>query len=88
MITKEQLKDKVMEMIPQVTEGMEKNLARLIADCESVVSLDDYEDNYLLPKMLLMALLQEEMFQYKTFSATRKEQLKCEKLINLLYTLL
>lgn len=67
MQTKEQIKEKVLQMIPQVAEGMTKNLDRVLENIEYAVNLEGHKDNYILPKMILRALLKEEMFQYKTF---------------------
>lgn len=68
MQTKEQIKEKVLQMIPQVAEGMTKNLDKVLENIEGVENLEKYDDDYSLPKMVLQALLKEEMFQYQILS--------------------
>lgn len=84
MQTKEQIKEKVLQMIPQVVEGMTKNLDRVLENIECVENLEGHEDNYILPKMVLRALLKEEMFQYKAFYNEKQANKITEKLYALI----
>lgn len=67
MQTKEQIKEKVLQIIPDIAEQMAENLERILANCELVVDLEKYDNNYLLPKMIICALLEEEKFQYGVY---------------------
>lgn len=85
MQTKEQIKEKVLQMIPQAAEGMAKNLDRVLKKIEYAVNLEKQEDDYILPKLILQALLKEEIFQHKTFYYTdRDEKIMIDKLYALI----
>ena len=84
MQTKEQIKEKVLSMIPKVVEGMTKNLDILLSECDHIVDLEEQDDNYVIPKLMLRALLKEEMFQYETYMDTKRQK----KLLEQFYSLI
>ena len=84
MITKESIKERVLSMIPKVAEGMTHNLDIMLSECENVINLEAEEDNYIVPKMFIRALLKEEMFQYETYIEKKRQ----DKIVEQLYTLI
>lgn len=84
MQTKEQLKGKVLEMIPQIVVGMTKNLDKVLDNIECAVNLEKYDNDYILPKGIVRALLKEEMFQYHIFINGRASN----EIIDKLYALI
>lgn len=62
-MTKEQLREKTEQLIRESAERMCANINKAINS--GAIDLDDYEDNYELPKIVLGALLRNESFQYK-----------------------
>lgn len=84
MITKRQLKAKTKELIKNSTKHMVENIDKAIAS--GAIDLNSYEDNYILPKILLCALLKEEMHQYKPLGDDRKKTMQKE--IDNIYSLL
>lgn len=81
MITKEQLKQKTLHLIEEgVINGMIKNLDKLVES--DIADLDKFDNDFILPRIFLNALLQEEQFQYKLHEPTRQEK----KLVEQLYS--
>ena len=72
MITKRQLKAKTKELIKNSTKHIDKAIA------SGAIDLNSYEDNYILPKILLCALLKEEMHQYKPLGDDKKKTMQKE----------
>ncbi len=72
-MTKNQARKKTRELIRRSTERMRKNLERVFLS--GAVNLQSYEDNYVLPTAITLALLKEEMteFQPTTFSQYKKQ---------------
>lgn len=89
MVTKNQIKEKVLQMIPDVAINMTKNLGIVISECESVIRLEDFDNDYVLPKLILQALLKEEIFQYQATYITKSKCVKnTDKLVEKLYALI
>lgn len=89
MITKEQVKEKVLLMLPDAVKHMTTNLDIVLSECESVVKLEDFDNNYILPKLILQALLKEEIFQYNVNSVYKDNYRKNhDKVVEQLYTLI
>ena len=75
MLIKEKAIKRVMEMYDnQGRNHLHERLNRLLNS--GYVYLDDYEDNYLLPKILLSALLDELSWQYLPFIKEYREEVK------------
>lgn len=71
-MTKNQARKKTRELIRRSTDRMRKNIERVFMS--GAVNLPSYEDNYQLPTAIMLALLKEEMRQFKPsdFSAYKK----------------
>lgn len=61
-MTKKELRKKTRELIREVNKHMRENLERVIK--EDMTDHSQYENNWLLPKTVLLALLKEEQHQY------------------------
>lgn len=61
-MTKKELRKKTRELIREVNKHMRINLERVIK--EKMTDPSEYENNWLLPKTVLLALLKEEQHQY------------------------
>lgn len=70
-MTKQQAIKKFKEMLPELKEAMIKDCEKLL-DCGGV-NLPDYEDNYLLPKILMTAILERQIWQYRPHTKEAKE---------------
>lgn len=70
-MTKKEARKKTRELIRRSTERMRKNLERVFLS--GAVNLPSYEDNYVLPTAIMLALLKEEMTE---FSPTNYSQYK------------
>ena len=72
-MTKNQARKKTRELIRRSTERMRKNLEKVFLS--GAVNLPSYEDNYLLPIAIMLALLEEETRQFKPsqFSQYKKQ---------------
>ena len=57
-MTKNQARKKTRELIRRSTERMRKNLEKVFLS--GAVNLPSYEDNYVLPTAIMLALLEEE----------------------------
>ena len=69
-MTKEQVIEKVNKLINESADCMKKNVDRVLNN--GSVDIENYEDNFLLPKIILQALLKEESFQYKLEGKDKK----------------
>ena len=58
-MTKKEARKKTRELIRRSTERMRKNLEKVFLS--GAVNLPSYEDNYVLPTAIMLALLKEEM---------------------------
>lgn len=61
-MTKKELRKKTRELIRDVSKHMRTNLERAIK--ENMMNSNEWEDNWVLPKATLLALLCEEQRQY------------------------
>lgn len=61
-MTKKQTRKKTRKLIHDVSKDMRKNLDRILK--QNMVNCSKFDDNWLLPKAILMALLLEEQHQY------------------------
>lgn len=66
MPTRKQVMDKINEMLPDVTASIIKSSERFIKS--GAINLEAYEDNYVLPKILLAACLHDIAYQYEPFN--------------------
>lgn len=73
-------------MMPYVMEDMVKKLDKIVYDTNNVIDYDKFDDDYILPKLVLQALLKEEQFQFKLLDKTDYKYNK--KLIEQLYAIL
>ena len=70
-MTKKEARKKTRELIRRSADRMRKNLERVFLS--GAVNLPSYEDNYVLPTAIMLALLKEEMTE---FSPTNFSQYK------------
>ena len=72
-MTKNQARKKTRELIRRSTDRMRKNLERVFLSGD--VNLPSYEDNYLLPTAIILALLKQEMTEFAptNFSRYKKQ---------------
>lgn len=72
-MTKNQARKKTRELIRRSADRMRKNLERVFLS--GAVNPPSYEDNYVLPTAIMLALLKEEMtnFQPTNFSQYKKQ---------------
>lgn len=72
-MTKKEARKKTRELIRRSTDRMRKNIERVFQS--GAVNLPSYEDNYVLPTAIMLALLQEKMrnFQPTGFSQYKKQ---------------
>ena len=59
---KKAVERKTKELISQSAQYMRRNLKRVLR--YRVFDIDSYEDDYILPRIILQALLKEESFNY------------------------
>lgn len=72
-MTKKEARKKTRELIRRSAERMRKNVERVFLS--GAVNLPSYEDNYVLPTAIMLALLKEEMTNFKPtlFSQYKKQ---------------
>ena len=72
-MTKNQVRKKTRGLIRRSADRMRKNIERVFMS--GAVNLSSYEDNYVLPTAIMLALLKEEMreFQPSQFSQYKKQ---------------
>ena len=86
MTRKQKEKDiekKVRELVKDSTARMRKNIRRAI-DC-GALNLDEHEGDYIIPKIIFLALLKDISFQYHFLTTNEKEQKKYNKAIENIY---
>ncbi|MBE6319663.1 MAG: hypothetical protein E7075_01730 [Bacteroidales bacterium] len=81
-MTKKELRKRTRQLIQIVGRHMRKNLERVIK--EDMTDHSQYEDNWLLPKTVLLALLKEEQYQYRP--PEDRKYAKCKKLTEKIYS--
>ena len=82
-MTKKELRKKTRELIREVNKHMRINLERVIK--EDMTDHSQYENNWLLPKTVLLALLKEEQHQYRYPYPKEKVYVKMNKLKERIY---
>lgn len=72
-MTKNQARKKTRELIRRSTDRMRKNIEKVFMS--GAVNLPSYEDNYVLPTAIMLALLKEELENFKPtqFSQYKKQ---------------
>ncbi|MBQ9655942.1 MAG: hypothetical protein IJV38_07965 [Prevotella sp.] len=72
-MTKKEARKKTRELIRRSADRMRKNIEKVFLS--GAVNLPAYEDNYVLPTAIMLALLKEEMreFQPSQFSRYKKQ---------------
>lgn len=89
MTRKQKEKDidkKVRELIRESSENMRKNIKRAI-NC-GALDIDSHNGDYMIPRIILLALLKEESFQYKFHCATDKEKKKLYRKVENVYSMM
>lgn len=81
-MTKKELRKRTRQLIQIVGRHMRKNLERVIK--EDMTDHSQYENNWLLPKTVLLALLKEEQHQYRP--PEDRKYAKCKKLTEKIYS--
>lgn len=81
-MTKKELRRRTRQLIQIVGRHMRKNLERVIK--EDMTDHSQYENNWLLPKTVLLALLKEEQHQYRP--PEDRKYAKCKKLTEKIYS--
>lgn len=81
-MTKKELRKRTRQLIQIVGRHMRKNLERIIK--EDMTDHSQYENNWLLPKTVLLALLKEEQHQYRP--PEDKKYAKHKKLTERIYS--
>lgn len=61
-MTRNQARKKTRELIRHSAARMRKNLERVFLS--GAINLPSYEDNYVLPNAIMLALLEEEMTEF------------------------
>ncbi|MFX0183346.1 MAG: hypothetical protein ACFE95_09730 [Candidatus Hodarchaeota archaeon] len=62
-MTEEQFKSKVKDLKKGVNKLIDNRIEKILQS--GCVDLNDYEDNYILPKMFIYAVAEEIKFQFK-----------------------
>lgn len=73
-MTRQEVRKKTRELIRRSASDMRKNIERVLKS--GAINLEEYEDSYLLPKIIIIALLKEEIFQHEPPESFRKEAMK------------
>ena len=81
-MTKKELRKRTRQLIQIVGRHMRKNLELVIK--EDMPDHSQYENNWLLPKTVLLALLKEEQLQYRP--PEDRKYAKCKKLTEKIYS--
>lgn len=65
-MTKAQILAKVNEMKPDILELIDNRVEKALAS--GTLNIEDYEDNFILPKIIVSAIGSEIEFQYRPYS--------------------
>lgn len=74
MQTEEQLMAKIDSMIPELINSIREKAKELYHS--GGIDPEKYEDNFLLPKIILTATLKDQVWQYMPFSPEAKKIVK------------
>lgn len=76
-MTKKQARKKTRALIRDCAADMRRNLEKALSS--GAINLSEYEENWLLPKTILLALLKEQYREFSPdFSGTMGRQVKKE----------
>ena len=75
-MTKTQLRNYTNKLISEAVKGIRKNMEKAIAS--GSMNIQEAEDNYILPRSLLIALLNEEINQFDCSGTCYEKQVKKE----------
>ncbi|OPX89044.1 MAG: hypothetical protein A4E53_01652 [Pelotomaculum sp. PtaB.Bin104] len=67
-------KRKIDEMLPELMNKLREECARLYS-C-GALNVEEYEDNYLLPKIILCVALKNQSWQYRPLTQEGKKEAK------------
>ena len=73
-MTEQQLYQKTLELMEQVSERISDQIKTALKS--GAINLDQYEDNYLLPKILVTAILRQNADDYEPIGARDKKEVK------------
>lgn len=73
-MTKEQIRQKIDELLTTNTVEIRKRIEKVLAS--SCLSLECWEDDYRLPKILMSAVCEEMAFQWYPLNDQDKEELQ------------
>jgi len=76
--TKEQCLGKVAEMAAQISKHIREKAVQLLNS--GAVDLESYQDDYILPKILLVACLEHEADQWRPFPENKQARREINKL--------
>lgn len=62
-MTEQQFKSKVNDLKDQINELIDNRINRILQS--GCIDLNDFEDNYILPKIFIYAIAEEIKFQFK-----------------------
>lgn len=71
-MTKKQARQKTRRLIRDASDLMREKLEKALI-C-GAINFDNYDDDYELPRIILMALLKEATFQFKPIRDPKKQQ--------------
>ena len=80
-ITKAQVKEKVMGMVKDLPSFFSKKVDKILSS--GAVDLESYDDNFMLPKIIMVAIASELADQYR-LSGNRKFSSEVKNLISFL----
>ena len=85
-MSREELIEKCNQLFAQIAEAMPKDLEKLLAS--GGVDYESADNDYILPKRIICAILMHEQFQYKPFAWNKSDERKIKKEIEGYYTMI
>jgi len=73
-MTKAQFREKFADLLQQTNNRITERAEHLLAS--GAISLSDYEDDYLLPKIILTACLEDAVFQWRPYNPKYRAEVK------------
>ena len=73
-MTKQQLRQKFNELIRENNKMLREKLEKLLKS--GAIDLNNWEDNYVLPKLVMCAMGKEISFQWKPLSKDHKNEIE------------
>lgn len=77
-MTKKEAREKTRKLVRNCAQSMRKNIEKILEN--KSVDISSYDNNYVLPKIILAALLKEEMFQGQPLRSTKERNLEIERI--------